>query len=136
MNLQFWKNKQSTNSIMKIHPYKHEGYWVFDDKDTGLVKEPFIEGMPEIINLIIDMSFRDISNADNGFTILFSDKPLPNTDLELKWIREEYGGNWYKMKLDIVLNKEHELEGWLCPALFKYFDKAPEMIYAKFEEKE
>jgi len=27
------------------------------------------------------------------------------------------------------------MEGWLCPALFKYFEKAPQEIYAKFEEK-
>ncbi len=24
-------------------------------------------------------------------------------------------------------------EGWLCPALFKYFDKSPAEIYAKAE---
>ena len=23
------------------------------------------------------------------------------------------------------------MEGWLCPALFKYFDQAPERIYAQ-----
>ena len=39
------------------------------------------------------------------------------------------GGNWY-------YSEDFTVEGWLCPALFKYFDKAPEEIYAKFEEKE
>jgi hypothetical protein len=24
------------------------------------------------------------------------------------------------------------MEGWLCPALFKYFDAAPPKIYAQF----
>jgi hypothetical protein len=27
-------------------------------------------------------------------------------------------------------------EGWLCPALFKYFEKAPEKIYCKAEAQE
>jgi hypothetical protein len=27
------------------------------------------------------------------------------------------------------------IEGWLCPALFKYFDKAPAELYAKAESK-
>ena len=28
-----------------------------------------------------------------------------------------------------------DLEGWLCPALFKYFDQAPERIYAQVKAK-
>jgi hypothetical protein len=27
------------------------------------------------------------------------------------------------------------MEGWLCPALFKYFDSAPKKIYAQFRPK-
>ena len=26
-----------------------------------------------------------------------------------------------------------KMEGWLCPALFKYFDKAPREIFVKAE---
>ena len=39
------------------------------------------------------------------------------------------GGNWY-------YSPDLEKEGWLCPALFKYFDEAPEKIYARFEAKD
>ena len=28
-----------------------------------------------------------------------------------------------------------QAEGWLCPALFRYFDEAPEEIYVKAEAK-
>ena len=119
------------NSIMKIHPYKHEGYWVFDDKDTGLVKEPFVCGMPEIIDLHVDY----MNNANDGFTIIFSDSPFPGHNLTLKRLREEHDGNWYKMEFEVLLNESDEWEGWLCPALLKYFDEAPDRIYAKFEEK-
>jgi hypothetical protein len=27
------------------------------------------------------------------------------------------------------------MEGWLCPALFKYFDKAPPELYVRAEPK-
>ncbi len=37
---------------------------------------------------------------------------------------QEMGGNWY-------WNESLGMEGWLCPALFKYFDTAPERIYAQ-----
>ena len=32
-------------------------------------------------------------------------------------------------------SSEFKLEGWLCRALFNYFDKAPEEIYVKAEPK-
>ena len=41
-------------------------------------------------------------------------------------MREENGGYWYKVK-------DFPVEGWLCPALFKYFDDAPESLYIKAE---
>jgi len=28
------------------------------------------------------------------------------------------------------------MEGWLCPALFKYFEAAPPKIYAQFKPKQ
>ena len=36
------------------------------------------------------------------------------------------GGNWYD-------SPDLDIEGWLCPALFKYFEVAPERIYAQFK---
>jgi len=35
-------------------------------------------------------------------------------------------GTWYEVE-------ELGMSGWLCPALFKYFDKAPDNIYVKAE---
>ena len=31
--------------------------------------------------------------------------------------------------------RQFNAEGWLCPALFKYFDEAPDTIYVRFEPK-
>ncbi len=46
-----------------------------------------------------------------------------------KWRREEPGGgSWY-------YSPDLDMECWRCPALFNYFEKAPEKIYAKFEAK-
>ena len=95
---------------------------MFDDADKGLDKEPFVCGIPEMINDMV----RDIPSAQQGFRLLFSAQPLPGHTHKLEWRREEGGGNWYySSKLDA--------EGWLCPALFKYFDAAPRELYAKAE---
>lgn len=110
------------NSMLVIFPYRVEGTWVFDDERAGLVREPFVSGIPEMIDRIV----RDIPNAERGFKLLFSAAPFPGFTDRLLWRREEYGGNWY-------YSEETKTEGWLCPALFKYFNTAPKEIYAKAE---
>jgi hypothetical protein len=116
------KETAMDNSIMIIAPYWYQGTWVFDDEYVGLVKEPFVEGIPEMINRLVE----DIPDARQGFKLLFSASPFPRYEAELTWERSEYEGNWYK-------NVETSESGWLCPALFKYFDVAPEKIYVKAE---
>lgn len=42
----------------------------------------------------------------------------------LERIRRQDGGNWYT-------SAELKLDGWLCPALYKYFKTAPQKLYIK-----
>ena len=110
------------NAIQIIQPYFFAGTWVFDDAATGLEKEPFVAGIPEMIDAIV----ADIGDAEHGFRMLFSPAPFPGWQEHLSWRREEMGGNWYHAE------KNGE-EGWLCPALFKYYDVAPKDIYVRAE---
>jgi hypothetical protein len=103
----------SSNSILVIAPYRHAGTWVFDDPRVGLQAEPFVSGIPELIDkLVVDAG---ISNAHGYQT-------------KVVWRRRESGGNWY-------YSEKYDQEGWLCPALFKYFRRAPKDIYVKAEAK-
>jgi hypothetical protein len=111
------------NSIMVIAPYWYAGTWVFDDKAAGLKMEPFVMNMPEMINDLV----KDIPDARRGFRMLFSASPFPGYQVELEWIRPQDDGNWYRIK-------GQTLEGWLCPALFKYFDVAPKRMFVKAEK--
>ena len=110
------------NQIFIIHPYFYNGSWVFDDAEVGLRREPFVSGIPEIIENLV----ADIADAQKGFRLLFSAEPFPEHELKLKRLREEIGGYWYQAE---DLNSE----GWLCPAMFKYFDLPPEEIYIKID---
>lgn len=114
------------NSILVIHPYKDSsGVWMFDDEATGLRREPFILG----IDKMLDLATSSIEGAEGGFNLFFSACPFPNHTLKLEWRRQESGGNWY-------FCPQYGFEGWLCPALFKYFSQAPPELYAKPEPKE
>jgi hypothetical protein len=112
------------NSLFAIAPYKFEGMWVFDDPSVGLLKEPFVSGA----DTIIDILTKNISNAANGFKLIFSDQPFPDYSARFIWNRSEYSGNWYSWP-------EGGTEGWLCPALFKYFESAPKELYVKVSPK-
>jgi hypothetical protein len=112
------------NSLFAIAPYKYEGFWVFDDPSVGLRQEPFVSGADDIIDILT----KDIPAAHAGFKLVFSLLPFPGYTARFDWRREEHGGNWYAWP-------ERNIEGWLCPALFKYFPEAPPEIYVKVSGK-
>jgi hypothetical protein len=108
------------NTINVIAPYKHLGMWVFDDARVGLVQEPFVSGA----DTIIDYAVREIAGAEAGFILFFSAGPFPGYQVRLDWRRAEMGGNWYYCEA-------FDLEGWLCPALFRYFTEAPGQLFVQ-----
>ncbi len=112
------------NALIIIAPYRHAGTWVFDDPSARLVREPFVAGVPEMIDFLV----RDIPGATNGFRLLFSAQPFPGYQKRLTWLRRDMGGNYYKME-------EPSMEGWICPAMFRYYQTAPKELYVKAEAK-
>jgi hypothetical protein len=113
-----------TNQILVIAPYWLESAatWVFDDEAVDLFQEPFVSGIPDMIDELV----AEIPDARKGFRLLFSAAPFPGFQRKLNRVREECEGWWYS-------SDDPEGEGWLCPALFRYFDEAPEEIYVKAE---
>ena len=111
-----------TNEMLVIAPYWDEWKqtWVYDD--MGRIQEPFVNGVPAMIDHLV----RDIPNARNGFRLVFAAQPFPSFQQRLEWVRTEMGGNWYR-------TDEPLREGWLCPALFDYFETAPRQLYVKAE---
>src|ERR1017187_1807682 len=112
------------NAIMVIVPYRYAGTWVFDDSRAGLVREPFVAGVPEMID---DMVV-GIPGATNGFRLTFSARPFPGYQKKLVWLRGDTGGNYYKLE-------GTRKEGWLCPAMLHYYQTAPKELYVKAEPK-
>ena len=80
------------NAIHVIVPYRYASTWVFDDPRVGLSQEPFVSGIPEMIDTIV----ANIPNAEKGFRLLFASEPFPGYQVELEKVREEYEGVWYR----------------------------------------
>jgi hypothetical protein len=109
-----------SNAIIVIHPYQPNGIWMFDDARLGILQEPFFSGADVIMNHLA----ADIPRATNGFTLIFSASPFPGYQYEFERRREEFGGHWY-------FSPDYNIEGWLCPALFKYFEDAPPRLFVQ-----
>lgn len=108
------------NALFVIAPYWSDGTWVFDDPGAGLKREPFVAGVPEMVDLLV----RDVPDAKKGFRLTFAEKPFPGFQRKLQWVRAESGGNRYRLA-------DSSMEGWLCPAMFRYFDHAPRELFVR-----
>ena len=115
------------NAMMVLELYRHNGCWVFDDENFDLVAEAFVLGMSEIIDELAISQFGE-NMHDKGINIIFSKNQFPKYQARIDRLREDSGGNWYVWK-------ETDMEGWLCPALFHYFNTAPDSIYVSLGDK-
>ena len=79
-------------------------------------------------DVMMDKLVANLPEAEKGSRLVFAAKPFPGHTAKLEWRREEFGGNWY-------YSPQFDMEGWLCPALFKYFPEAPAEIFVKAEPK-
>lgn len=110
------------NIIHVIHPYWEDGSLVFDDPRVGLSKEPFVAGADAALASLA----RSVDGCEQEFTLVFSKLAFPGHQLRATRGKAEAGGFWYRW--DAV-----GMDGWLCPALFKYFETAPLHIYVQIK---
>jgi hypothetical protein len=110
------------NQINIIAPYKYLDIWVFDDAKKGLVQEAFVGGA----DTILDTLTSNIPDAENGFVLIFSSSEFPGSQYRLAWSREDRSGNIY-------YSPDLKLEGWLCPALLRYFEQPPAELHIQIK---
>jgi hypothetical protein len=124
---------------LTIYPYRLGHCWVFDDERTGLKEEAFVLGASEMISRVVEA--KQIAHADRGFLLTFDNEPFDH-DVELTWLPASEAARAIGSSTDLVPDfgswyggdvAGQQMIGWLCPALFVYFNAAPKMIYAKAE---
>jgi hypothetical protein len=69
---------------------------------------------------------KDIPDTKGGFRLQSSANPFPSYQKKLSWPRWDSGGNDYKLD-------EPPMEGWICPAMFRYYKTPPPWLYVKAE---
>jgi hypothetical protein len=110
------------NAMLVIEPYRQGNAWRFDEPLLHLKAEPFVQGMPEMIDKMV----ATLPGTNDKVRLIFSQHEFPGWQDRLDLRKEQDGGNWY-------YNEQYHMEGWLCPALFKFFPRAPQHIYARVE---
>ena len=117
--------KARRNAIFTLTFYRHEGQWVFDDPGRDIQVEPLVCGADDVFDVL---SGRDQDPAINRCTVNFSATPIPGHEVHARFQKPEYGGSVYTTT-DLMGTEPFEF--WLCPALFAYFDRAPEDLYVQ-----
>lgn len=105
------------NAMNVINPYLWNGLWVFDDPAKELDKEPLVEGADTFLDLMTE------GFPKEACVVMFSGSQFPSAQLVLHKVGNGVGGGTDYEHRDT----DHQM--WLCPALFKYFDVAPEKIF-------
>jgi len=113
---------------LTLYPYLLRDTWVFDDERTHLHEEAFVLGATEALSRLVEI--KEIPEASQGFSLTFSGDAFDGHDAEIVWLHEDPSavGNWYETTL-----AGERFQLWLCPALFCYFDEAPQRIYLRAE---
>lgn len=110
------------NELHVIAPYKYHGMWVFDDPRVGLAQEPFVGGA----DTIIDLMTQEIPQAAGGFTMVFASYAFPGHRFQFECRGPQGSGTLY-------YSPDFQLEGWLCPALLRYFDRPPQCLFVQVQ---
>lgn len=107
---------KTKNVVNLLDLYRTEyGIWCFDDKDLGIIAEPFVGD----INLMIDM----IANGKLRLPVFISHSPIYEHTISLTQ-HTELGEGVYQLD-------GTEVTGWLCPVTLMFFKEYPKRIYVK-----
>ncbi len=117
-------NETTLNKQIVVEPYKISGTWVFDFPPARIVAQPFWQGVPAILGLVLRR--KDMTDV-HEFRLTFSDGPFPDWDGELDMVENDTGGPRYCLK-----GVEGELSGRLF-LLDVFFSEPPPKIYFRFE---
>ena len=128
--LTFYQIMKNKTKIQSIVPYLFHHQWVFDSDRHGLYQEEFVCGMTQIIDAVLDDNGIEPMSVASGFRLTFSANRWPESTHVLQWLHEEDGGNVYEIRL----KDGSTMQGWLCPALLCFFDKAPKQIHVSVAE--
>lgn len=111
-----------SNVIQILELRRVASTWVFDDRSKGIKNEPFVAGVPTVIDQILLRK----QITDSSVMALFSGEDFPGTDVALEFEKLDKNGAWYQL---------NGMRGWFCPCFWNYFDKKdpPKKLYISLE---
>lgn len=128
------------NNMFVINAYRQGKTWMFDDKQRGLVAEPFVLGASELIQKYLDR--KGMKRRRKNVQLLFALQPFPEAEVtltctekcypmklgkKLNWVRDDKS----QLPISAYYKDQEGQQIWLCPAQLKFFGTVADTIYAK-----
>ena len=79
------------NALLTIEPYRSGKLWRFDEPLLHLKGEPFVQGIPEMIDKMVE----GIPGSDKSVRLIFSQRQFPGWRYRLDRRQEQHGGTGY-----------------------------------------
>jgi hypothetical protein len=126
------------NEMFVINAYRQGKTWMFDDKQRGLVAEPFVLGASELIQKYLDR--KGMKRRRRNVQLLFSLQPFPEAEVILTCVEkcypyvlhlEKQKKTYKKAPTSAYYTDQDSHLCWLCPAQLKFFGSVADVIYAK-----
>ena len=103
--------------------------WCFDytfEDGSSVEDEPLMAEATELINRLLKAKYPEQKSFE-GIKINFSETKLEDADLNLEYIGPCDDGSTYSATNDV--EKELQMDIWLCPVLDQFFTDRPENLY-------
>lgn len=119
--------KQWIHSVF-LRWHQGENTWCFDIPFAGIIDEPFVDGIPELIEFHLNRKGKLKEAKKTGICVLFSGttkKPdcfKNGIYAKLQRREEDNGGCWY-------WDAAAKAHGWLCPNLYQFFARPPRQVH-------
>tara|TARA_R100001530_G_scaffold110399_2_gene77704 strand:+ start:177 stop:560 length:384 start_codon:yes stop_codon:yes gene_type:complete len=99
--------------------------YTFED-GSSVEDEPLMAEATELVNRLLKAKYPKQESFET-ININFSETKLEDADLNLEYIGPEDDGSTYSATNDV--EKELQMEVWLCPVLDQFFTDRPENLY-------
>ncbi len=103
--------------VFQFDIYREDDRWYFDDRPRGIIKEEFVEGVPEMILAIAKNS------AARRVVLEVSTLPTEAADGILDYVPSPGTKDVYY--------RLGSIRGWFCPVFWKYFQDAPPTLWVR-----
>jgi len=113
------------------HFFRKDELWCFDEPELKLKGELLLHGASSLIDMVLmEKGMRE----DTHFSLTFDSLYINDYDVKLYNPKEDKFSFGTFYDAEFRDGRKAALVVWLCPVLKRYFNRSPELLYARIDQ--